>query len=68
LCGDRPLASKEAVVLISLVKSGSNKPSNVVIRGVSPTGLGLRPQVKLVAGRMFKAGLSGIIVDALRAR
>ncbi|WP_341312072.1 ABC transporter permease [Paraburkholderia sp. IMGN_8] len=64
----RPLASKEAVVLISLVKSGSNKPSNVVIRGVSPTGLGLRPQVKLVAGRMFKAGSSEIIVGSSVAK
>ncbi|RDJ98891.1 ABC transporter permease [Paraburkholderia lacunae] len=64
----RPLASKEAVVLISLVKSGSNKPSNVVIRGVSPTGPGLRPQVKLVAGRMFKAGSSEIIVGSSVAK
>ena len=37
----RPLASKEEVVLISLVKISSNKPSNLVIRGVSPTGLGI---------------------------
>ena len=34
----RPLVSKEAVVLISLVKTSTGKPSNVVIRGVSPTG------------------------------
>jgi putative ABC transport system permease protein len=64
----RPLASKEVVVLISLVKISSNKPSNVVIRGVSPTGLGLRPQVKLVAGRMFKAGSSEIIVGSSVAK
>jgi ABC-type antimicrobial peptide transport system permease subunit len=64
----RPLASKEEVVLISLVKISSNKPSNVVIRGVSPTGLGLRPQVKLVAGRMFKAGSSEIIVGSSVAK
>jgi len=64
----RPLASKEEVVLISLVKISSNKPSNVVIRGISPTGLGLRPQVKLVAGRMFKAGSSEIIVGSSVAK
>lgn len=64
----RPLASKEEVVLVSLVKISSNKPSNVVIRGVSPTGLGLRPQVKLVAGRMFKAGSSEIIVGSSVAK
>jgi ABC-type antimicrobial peptide transport system permease subunit len=64
----RQLASKETVVLISLVKRGSNKPSNVVIRGVSPTALGLRPQVKLVAGRMFKAGSAEIIVGSSVAK
>src|ERR1700675_1601814 len=50
----RPLASKEEGVLISLVKISSNKPSNVVIGGVSPTGLGLRPRVKWGAGRVSK--------------
>ncbi|MGU7784502.1 ABC transporter permease [Burkholderia sp. PU8-34] len=58
----RPMASKETVVLISLVKRSTGKPSNVVIRGVSQAGLGLRPRVKLVAGRMFTAGSSEIVV------
>jgi putative ABC transport system permease protein len=60
----RPLASREAVVLISLAKIGSNKPSNVVIRGFSPLGVALRPRVKLVAGRMFNPGSSEIIVGS----
>jgi len=58
--GER-LISKEPVVLINLPKRGSNKPSNVVIRGVTPQGLALRPQVKLVAGRMFRPGTAEII-------
>src|SRR5512141_3307775 len=41
----RKLISKEPVVLINLPKRDSNKPSNVVIRGVMPAGLELRPQV-----------------------
>src|SRR4029078_8892188 len=52
----RPLISKEPVVLINLPKRGSGKPANVVIRGVTANGLTLRPQVKLVAGRMFQPG------------
>lgn len=60
----RPLASREAVVLISLTKTGAVSPSNVVIRGVSPQGLGLRPQVRLVAGRTFRPGSSEIIVGS----
>ncbi|HTL74768.1 MAG TPA: ABC transporter permease [Casimicrobiaceae bacterium] len=57
----RPLISKEPVVLINLPKRGSGKPANVVIRGVTANGLTLRPQVKLVAGRMFQPGTAEII-------
>jgi hypothetical protein len=45
------LVSKETVVLISLNKRGSDKPSNVVIRGVGDAAFSLRPQVKIVEGR-----------------
>ena len=57
----RPLISKEPVVLISLPKRSSGKPANVVIRGVTPNGLVLRPQVKLVEGRMFRPGTAEVI-------
>jgi ABC-type antimicrobial peptide transport system permease subunit len=55
------LISKEPVVLINLPKRDSSKPSNVVIRGVTPTGLVLRPQVRLVEGRMFQPGTAEVI-------
>src|SRR5205823_12660676 len=42
----RPMLSKEPVVLINLPKRATGKPSNVVIRGVTQTGMVLRPQVK----------------------
>jgi putative ABC transport system permease protein len=58
--GER-LISKETVVLISLNKRGSQKPSNVIIRGVGAMGLTVRPQVRLVEGRMFQPGSSEII-------
>ncbi len=57
----QPLVAKELVVLISLLKRGSDKPSNVVIRGTGQKSAALRPQVKLVEGRMFKQGSSEII-------
>lgn len=60
----QPLVSKETVVLISLNKRGTDKPANVIIRGVSPLGLTLRPQVKLSAGRMFHPGSSEIIAGS----
>ncbi|MEY4765763.1 MAG: hypothetical protein RI907_2436 [Pseudomonadota bacterium] len=57
----QPLVSEEVVVLNTLPKRRSGKPSNVAIRGTSAHGLALRPQVKLVAGRMFRPGTSEII-------
>jgi len=56
-----PLVSKEPVVLINLPKRGSGKPSNVVIRGVTPRGLALRPQVHIVEGRMFRPGTAEVV-------
>lgn len=60
----QPMISKEMVVLISLNKRSSDKPANIVIRGVSQPGLTLRPQVKLTAGRMFRPGSSEIIAGS----
>jgi putative ABC transport system permease protein len=57
-----PMVSKESLVLISLIKSGQDRGSNVVTRGLPPIGLTLRPQVKIIKGRLFKPGSSEIIV------
>ena len=63
--GGLRLVSKETVVLISLNKRVADgapaKPANVIIRGLSPVGLALRPQVKLLGGRMFRPGSNEII-------
>lgn len=64
--GGKPLISKESVVLITLNKRVAEgqapRPSNVIIRGVDAMGLYLRPQVKIVAGRMFRPGVAEIVV------
>jgi ABC-type antimicrobial peptide transport system permease subunit len=57
----RRLVSKEPVVLINLPKRSTGKAANVVIRGVTSAGLALRPQVKLVEGRMFRPGTAEVI-------
>jgi len=57
----KKLVAKELVVLINLPKRGSNKPANVVIRGIAGTSLALRPQVRLVAGRMPRPGSAEVI-------
>ena len=60
--GGEPLVSKETLVLVSLVKRGINKPSNIVVRGLPAMGIQIRPQVRIVDGRMFKPGASEVIV------
>jgi putative ABC transport system permease protein len=57
----RPLLAKELVVIITLPKRGSDKPSTVTIRGIGDFSLALRPQVKLVEGRMPRPGSSEIM-------
>jgi ABC-type antimicrobial peptide transport system permease subunit len=59
--GER-LVSKETVVLNSLSKRSTGKPSNVTMRGTSLTALQLRPQVHLVAGRNFRPGTAEVII------
>jgi putative ABC transport system permease protein len=63
----RPLISAEPVVLISLPKRSSGKPSNVTVRGSSESGLQLRPGVTIVEGRMFRPGTSEIVVGRATA-
>jgi len=62
------LFSKEVVVLIALTKKGSGKPSNVVLRGMDENSLFLRPQIKLVEGRLPRMGSTEIIVGTSIAR
>jgi ABC-type antimicrobial peptide transport system permease subunit len=66
-----PLAAKEALVLVTLPKKGTNKPMNVVVRGIGTQSKALRPQVKLVAGRYPSSGSREVmagksISDALK--
>jgi putative ABC transport system permease protein len=56
-----PIAAKEALVLVTLKKKGTEKPTNVVVRGVGPHSMGLRPQVKLLAGRYPTPGSREVI-------
>jgi len=60
--------SKEVVVLNSLPKMDTGRRSNVPIRGVSPMGLELRSQIRIVQGRLFRSGSSEIIVGRSVAR
>ncbi len=62
-----PLASAELLVLVLLPRAGGEK-AHILMRGVSPAGILLRPQVTLVDGRMFKTGLHEVIVSRTLAK
>jgi ABC-type antimicrobial peptide transport system permease subunit len=60
--GGARMVSKETVVLIAQPKRGTGVPTNITVRGVGEQGLALRPQVAIVAGRMFRPGSTEIVV------
>ncbi|MGA7836472.1 MAG: FtsX-like permease family protein [Ignavibacteriaceae bacterium] len=57
------IISYEPVVIINLKKVGGGM-SNITVRGVSPEIKLLRPQAKLLEGRMFKWGTRELIVGS----
>ncbi len=56
----QPLLAKEVVVIMNLPKRNSDKEGMITIRGIGAQSLALRPQVKLLEGRMPKPGSSEI--------
>ncbi len=60
--GQTPLASAELYVIVDLPKISTNTPANVPMRGVQPTSLQVRDEVRLVEGRLFEFGTNEVIV------
>ena len=62
-----PIVSADVVTLISQPRIDGQGEANVSVRGVTPMGMELRPQVKLVAGRWFKPGKREVCVSTKMA-
>jgi putative ABC transport system permease protein len=60
----KALASAEAVVIVDMPKKSNDSGANVTIRGIGAAGLTLRPEIHLIAGRMFQRGLRELIVGS----
>jgi putative ABC transport system permease protein len=58
-----PLASGEVVVVIVIPRKDNSGETNVTVRGMSPIGFELRPNIKLVEGRWFNTGQREIVVS-----
>jgi ABC-type lipoprotein release transport system permease subunit len=61
-----PLAASELMVVWNLRRK-SGTTTNVVVRGVGPKSLALRPKVRMVQGRMFRPGLDELVVGKMVA-
>ena len=49
-------------------KTTEEQGSNITVRGTSPEGLSLRPQCRLVEGRMYQQGLNEAVVSRALSR
>jgi len=57
-----PVASPELFVIVGHPLKRSGTDANVPLRGISPAALKVRPEVRIVQGRMFQPGTNEIIV------
>lgn len=63
-----PQASREALVLVNLKKRSTGRPSNLVVRGTTPLGLGLRRQIQVIEGRLIRPGANEIMIGSAAAK
>ena len=57
-----PLINAEAVAPLTLIEKRSGMEVNGTLRGVGPQILAVRPEIKIVAGRMFESGKLELVV------
>jgi len=55
--------SPELITLINVPREDGRTFSNVQVRGMAPIGIEIRPDVKIIDGRMFTAGTNEAIVS-----
>ncbi len=58
----KPLATADSVAVISLPQKTTGTGANVTVRGVGPKAFVVRPEIHLVAGRMFEPAVRELIV------
>jgi len=63
----QPLSTAELLVVWNLPRK-SGTTTNVVVRGIGPKSTALRPNVRLIAGRMFRPGLDEVVVGTMVAK
>jgi putative ABC transport system permease protein len=57
----RPAATAEAVTIFALPQKSTGTDANVTLRGIGANAMAARPEVRLVAGRMFRPAVRELI-------
>jgi len=60
---DGPMVSGEMVVAVVLPRRNGSGETNVVVRGIGPEGLKMRPGIKIAEGRWFQEGQHEVVVS-----
>jgi putative ABC transport system permease protein len=64
---DRPMVSAEVILVAPVARKRDQSDVNVTLRGVGEQYFMMRPELKLVSGRMFRAGNQELLVGAAAA-
>ena len=59
----QPMVSGEDLLVIVLPRKDGSGDANVTVRFMTPMGMKMRPEVKLVSGRWFTAGQREVVVS-----
>ena len=57
-----PMLSAEALAFVPLMDRSSGLDASVTLRGVGSVGLAMRPEIRVVEGRLFHAGSREVVV------
>lgn len=61
---DQPLASAEVILVAPVARKRDSSDVNVTLRGVGPEYFRVRPELRLVSGRMFHTGNQELLAGA----
>jgi len=59
----QPMVSGEDLLIVVLPRNDGTGETNVTVRFLTPAGIAMRPEIKLVAGRWFTPGQREIVVS-----
>ena len=59
---NRAQAASEMYVVVDLNKRSTGTPANVPLRGIEPTSLAIRPEIRIIDGRMLRFGTNEAVV------